>query len=313
MAEAVYYKPAQAIRDYTPVAALTAGQVIQLADGRAAVPATDIAAGVKGSVQIEGIHTVAKTASVVILDGQPVYWDHSANTATYAKANDRDFFLGTAVGDAASADTTLKVNINVAPVYLVDVARDPFDSVIVLTSGTPSLTRLGGAHKLAFSTTAEAQKVDILSKDGFDIDSNWIVEGEVEVVDNGDDAALDFNIGVANGTNATSADTITESCFLHIDGNALDILAESDDGTTEVAATDTTVNYAEGTRFHFMMDGRDPSDVQIYIDGVLVLGGTTFDISAATGPLKLLAHLEKTSNDTPGEVHVDSLRVRIAE
>lgn len=313
MAEAVYYAPGQSIRDYTPVAALTAGQVVQIADGRAAVPANDIAAGALGSVQVEGIHTVAKTASVVILDGQPVYWDHSANSATYAKSNDRDFFLGTAVGDAASADTTLKVNLNVEPVYLVDIARDPFDSTIVLTSGTPSLTRLGGAHKLAFSTTAEAQKVDILSKDGFAVAANWIVEGEVEVVDNGDDAALDFNIGVANDTHASSADTITESCFLHIDGNALDILAESDDGTTEVAATDTTVNYAEGTRFHFMMDGRDPSDVQIYINGVLMLSGTTFDISAATGPLKLLAHLEKTSNDTPGEIHVDSLRARIAE
>lgn len=313
MAEAVYYAPGQSIRDYTPVAALSAGQVVQLADGRAGVPANDIAAGVLGSVQVEGIHTVAKTASVVITDGQPVYWDHSANTATYAKASDRDFFLGTAVGDAASADTTLKVNLNVEPVYLVDVARDPFDSAIVLTSGTPSLTRLGGAHKLAFSTTDEAQKIDILSKDGFDIDSNWIVEGEVEVVDNGDSGEGDFNIGVANATHASDADAITEACLLHIDTNALDILAESDDGTTEVAATDTTVNYAEGTRFHFMMDGRDPSDVQIYINGVLVLSGSTFNISAATGPMKLLAHLEKSGNDTPGEVHVDSLRVRIAE
>lgn len=300
-------------------AALTGGQVIQLPDGRAAAVSTannaaaSIASGDPVTYETEGVWEVPKTASIVLLDGGPIWWDHSANKAHFKRVNDRDFFLGTLVGDAASADTTCKVDFNRKPEYLVDVARDPIDSVIVLTAGTPQLRRLGGAHSLEFSATAEAQKVDILSKDGFAVGANWIVEGAIEVVDDGDAAAIDFNVGVANATDADDADDITESCFIHTDGNVVNILAESDDDSTEVAATDTTKDYALGTRFEFWMDGRNPADVQIYVDGVLVLSGSTFDVSAATGPLKLLAHLEKTSDNTTAEYHIDWLRARIMD
>ena len=165
---------------------------------------------------------------------------------------------------------------------------------------------------MIFGTTAEAQKVDLLSTRGFAVESNWIVDGVVNVITNGDAAAVDFNIGVANATHATDADSITESCFLHIDGAAVDIFAESDDGTTEVAATDTTVNFTAGTQFYFIIDGRDTADIQIYINGVLMLPSSVFKLNAATGPLKLLAHLEKSSDDSPGTFSIDRFRVRIA-
>lgn len=313
MAVEATYKQDGLSLDFTPAVAVGAGEILQIADGRAAIATSAIAASTLGAVRVCGVVEVPKTSGVVILDGGRVYWDHSANAATYRKVADRDFYLGTASGDAASAATTMKVVLNEMPRYLVDAANDPIDSVLVLTAGTPQLRRLGGAQSLEFSATAEAQKVDILSKDSFGVDANAIVEFAIEVVDGGDAAALDFNCGVANGTHASDADSITEACFIHLDGNSVNIAAESDDGTTEVAATDTTVDYTAGTRFECWMDLRDESDVQIYIDGALVLSGTTFDISAATGPLKLLAHLEKTSDDTPGEIHVDWLRARIAQ
>ncbi len=312
MAEAVFYQEGKAL-NYTPVADSLAGEVVQLRDGRAGILPVDVDASVVGALQTEGVYTVVKTASMVFLDGQELYWDHSANKAHYKAVNDKDFFLGTCVGDAASAATTCKVNVNKHAEYLIDTSRDAVDSVLVLTAGTPLFLQQGGTQVLKFSATAEAQKIDVLSKAGFAPGANAIVEGVIEIVDNGDAAALDFNIGVANATHTSDADSITESCFIHIDGNTLDIYAESDDGTTEVAATDTTINFAEGTQFHFMMDLRNLADIQIYIDGALVLGSTTFKLDAATGPLKLLAHLEKSLDDTPGEVHVDLLRVRIAE
>jgi predicted RecA/RadA family phage recombinase len=315
--EAEYRQKGETL-DHTPATALTAGQVIQLPDGRAAVPANDIAASALGAVSTCGLYVLQKTADIVILDGGQVYWDHSENKAHYKKVHDRDFYVGVAVGDSVKSASTVTVALNVQPVYLVDVARDPIDSVLVLTAGTPQLRRLGGAQSLQFSATAEAQKIDILSKDGFSLAANAIIECAVEVVDNGDAAAPDFNIGAANATHASDADSITESIFVHIDGNALDIKVESDDGTTEVAATDTTLDYAEGTRFEVWIDLRDPAAAKVYVNGVRVLDGTTgaattLDISAATGPLKLLAHLEKTADDTPGEFHVDWLRARIAE
>jgi predicted RecA/RadA family phage recombinase len=314
MAEATKYQDDDCVMDYTPTAAVTGGEVVQLADGRAAVLPVDLASGAKGAAETEGIWTVAKTASVVIVQGQPVYWDHSANSATYAPASDRDFFLGFAYDDAASADTTMKVVLNKRPQYKIDINRGQLEdatvTAIVLTAGTVGAARIGGSNRLTFSATAEAQKADILSKQGFALGSNWIVEGGFTVVDDGDATAIDFNIGVANATHASDADSITESCFIHLDGNTLDLFAESDDGTTEVAATDTTVNIALGTPVHFVIDGRDPADIQIYVNGVLMLGATTFVLSAATGPLKLLAHLEKSSDDTTAEYYVDYLRVR---
>ena len=318
MVEAYLYQEDDCTVDYTAVAAVTGGQVVQLADGRAAVIPTDLAAAELGSASTEGIYLVDKTASVVWVDGQELWWDHSANAATYAPANDKDFYLGVAHGDATAAATTGKVKLNIRPTYLINLHEDAFQTVIVktvvgsTTVEVPDVKQRGGSNYMIFGTTAEAQKVDLLSTRGFAVESNWIVDGVVNVITNGDAAAVDFNIGVANATHATDADSITESCFLHIDGAAVDIFAESDDGTTEVAATDTTVNFTAGTQFYFIIDGRDTADIQIYINGVLMLPSSVFKLNAATGPLKLLAHLEKSSDDSPGTFSIDRFRVRIA-
>lgn len=317
MANEADYRHKGSTLDLVAAAAYTAGQVVQLNDGRAAVPASAVASGATGGFTCEGVFRLAKTASVVVLDGAPMWWDHSANTATPVPplvAADRDFYVGVAVGDQAAAATTVDVALNVKPCYLIDKNVDGGDTAVVLTAGTPYIYDRGGSTEAGFSATAEAQKLDWLSKKSFVLGSNWIVEGVIEVVTNADADVADLNVGVANATHATSADSITESAFIHLDmGGSLNILAESDDGTTEVAATDTTVDWVVGTPFHFAIDGRDPSDLQIYVNGVLVLGATTFDISAATGPLKLLFHLEKTANDSPGVVHLDQLTVRLAE
>jgi hypothetical protein len=202
------------------------------------------------------------------------------------------------------------VDLNRKPEYLIDINRDPFTTALV---GSSTLTRRGGKHELAFDTTAEAQKIDILSDDGFAVGANAIVEARIVIVNNGDAGVEDFNVGVADATHASDADSITESVFIHIDGNALNILAESDDDTTEVAATDTTVDFVEGTEFEVWMDLSDPAGVRIFIDGVRVLSGSTFVLTGAAGPLKLLAHMEKSSNDTPGQMNINFLAARIAE
>ncbi len=301
------------------------GEVRQLADGRAgvAVGQGTFAANDLVKFDDEGKHTLTKATSLVFTDGAPVYWDHSVNAVVLYPASDRDFFVGVCVDDAASADTTCVVDLNVKPHYKIEMGRnqeaDIFDTVVVktvvgsTTVEVPHLELWPGAARMVFGATAEAQKVDILSKQGFAVGSNWIVEGCFTVVDDGDAAAIDFNVGVANATHATDADAITESCFLHTDANVVNILAESDDGTTEVAATDTTIDYTLGTPVHFVIDGRNPADIQIYINGVLMLGSTVFVLTAATGPLKLLAHMEKTSDDETADYRINYLRVRTME
>jgi hypothetical protein len=84
-----------------------------------------------------------------------------------------------------------------------------------------------------------------------------------------------------------------------------------------VASTDTTADYAEGSalsnRVEVWFDGRTPADPQVYVDGVNVLPASVFSMAAASGPLYLLAHLEKTSSTDTYKVSIDWLRVRISD
>lgn len=310
MAEATHVNPGISV-DHTPTTAMTAGEVRQLEDGRACYAPTAIAAGKKGAVTVAGIVEVAKTASMVMLKGSRVFWDASANKAHLLHVNDTtDFYFGIVQEDAASADTTVKVAINADPRYTISLG-DGFWSVPICTAGLLNKTiGHGEGVSLIFDTTAEAQKHDALSNLGIAVLTPCLVEAEICVNLNGDDAAFDLNVGLANASHATDADSITESLFIHTDGASLNIAAESDDGTTEVAATDTTVDFVVGTPFLAQWDLSDWEDPQLYINGVNVLPASVFDISAATGPMKLLAHMEKSSNDSPGNVTVRRLGVR---
>jgi predicted RecA/RadA family phage recombinase len=304
-------------QDYTAVADHTGGQVVQLPDGRAGISPCDIAAGKLGAMRVCGHFDVLKAASVVIIDGAPLWWDHSANGATPVPplvAGDRDFYIGTAVGDVAASATTCRVDLNNQPVYEIDFHRDGGDTAIVAAAGAPTIYSRGGSLVAAFGVTAEAQKLDWLSKRSFAKGAKWILEAVVEVVGNCDADVGDLNVGVANGTHASDADSITESAFFHFDmGADLNLDAKSVDGTTTVNATDTTIDWAEGTPIHLVIDGRDLTDIQMYVNGILVLGSTAFKLDAATGPLKALFHLEKSSNDSLGTVQLDMLRVRTSE
>jgi len=299
--------------DWTADAAFSAGDVIQLRDGRAGVIAQDCVSGDVVGVDVGGIFEVAKTASMVVLIGSRLFWDHSANKAHLLHSNDRDFYLGCAEEDKAAAGTVVRVALNKHPEYTLSLG-DGFASIPVLTAGIN--TRIIG-HKegvsLIFDLTAEAQKMDALSLRGLAPAAIPIVDALICINTNGDDAAFDLNVGLANGTHATDADSITESLFVHVDGASANINIESDDGTTEVAATDSTVDFTAGTPFLVQFDLRNLSDIQVYIDGVNVLPSSVFKLNAATGPLKLLAHMEKTSNDSPGNVTVLSLGARSAQ
>ena len=313
MAEATLLKDANAnAYDGAAPEALDSGEVTQLPDGRAGVAAgfKAVASGDPATWITRGQFTFAKTASIVILDGAKVWWDRSANTATPLRpVAGADFYLGVAVGDAASAATTVVVDINKLPSYTIDLFRDAVDDVAV---GDAALTMGPGCAKFNILATSEAEKIDALSQHSIPVTVPFIVEGRMASFVIGTDNTVDMNVGIANATHATSADTITESCFIHLD-ETLDIFAESDDGSTEVAATDTLVDCVDNTYFDFAMDCRDLTDIQIYINGVLVLGATVFALGDATGPLKLLVHVEKTTGTATGELRISNLTVRATD
>lgn len=286
-------------------------------DGRAEVysSATAGTSGTQSTFKTEGTYNLTKTTGIELLKGGPVWWDFSANSATYRKTDDRDFYVGTAALDAASSDSLVTVNLNVPPTYLIDLARDPFATVIVGTQalGGLGLYRRGGKHKMLITATNEAQKLDMLSDDGFALGANAIAEFEINVVDDGASTAVDVNFGLASATHATDADSIAQHLFFHLDENVVNILVQSKDGTTTVAATDTTADYTLGTRFHCWIDMRDPTAIRWYVNGVRMLSATTFNVNAGASTWKLLVHVEKTATTDTYEIDIDSARVRIAE
>lgn len=306
-------------------AAYGAGAVIQTSDGRAGVVVVDVASGAEGAVYVDGLFEMAKTTSMVLLKGNEAYWDYSADKAYYRPVNDHDFYIGRVKDDATSAATTCFVELNKAVKWDIDYKVDSGSTIPVGTLAAGAFGRglsvFGpGTLNLNITATSEAQKIDWLSKDGFDMTANPIVMFQFSVpTGSAAGGTQDLNIGVATGTNATDADSITKHCFMHFDGNAVKLNFQSKDGTTTVAATDSLTTLtagrtnAVGVRKEVWMDFRDLTSVKFYVDGVAVLTGTTFDVSAwSTTTAFLLAHLEKTTGTDTAEVDIDALKCRFA-
>jgi hypothetical protein len=296
---------------------VAAYEVVQLPTGNAGVRDSSLAlaSSAFGEFSSRGQYTLPKTSGFVGLKGNRAFWDYSANSVYYKKVNDRDYYLGRFAQDAASNSTACVVNLNDDPRYDINCALDPTTTAI---TGTQALNAMGlyqrgGAQKFILSSTSEAQKVDILSFDGFSKSANAIIEFAFNVVSDGSGTVVDVSVGAANATHATDADSITDSLFMHLDANNVNVNFESDDGTTEVTATDSTSDYTEGNRHEVWMDMRDSADVQIYFDGSLVLGSTVFNIDASVATWKLLAHIEKTPSTDTYEFDLHWLRAHFAE
>ena len=310
MAEALYVNPGVSV-DYTPTNAVTAGEVRQLPDGRAGYAPNAIEAADKGALTVEGIVEVEKTGTMVMLKGSRVFWDASANKAHLLQLNNTtDFYFGIVQETALSAATTVKVAINADPRYTISLG-DGFWTVPVSTAGNNfAIVGHGEGVSMTLDATAEAQKLDALSILGIPVSTPCLVEALVCLNANGSGAAVDFSVGLASATHATDANAIAERMFIQIDGGAAHINAESDDGTTDTGIVDTTIDAADGTPFLAQWDLTDEEDIQLYINGVNVLASTEFKLDAATGPLKLLAHLEKSSDAATANVTVMRLGVR---
>jgi len=284
----------------TAASALSPGEVLNV-NGQAAVVAgvDDIASGAQATLYTGGQFRVQKDTSTVLLPGQPVWWDQTNEEVCHECSATASFYLGVNLYDQAASDATCTVDLNAAPCWHIHSARDDMDELETLGLG---IEQIGGYAKAAFDAVNEAATAAVWPEEKtVAVTGDWIFYGVINIVANGDAAAFDLNFGMANETHATNFDSVAEQVTIHIDGNATNITAESDDGTTEVAATDTTIDFTAGTPFLVQIDGRDPASVKIYIDGARVLSGSTFVLTAATGPLFPILYMEKSTDDTAAE------------
>lgn len=93
--------------DYTPGGAVAAGDVVVIG-AECFVADRPIAANTLGSLAAEGIFQVAKNATLTISAGDAVYWNAGSHEITKTSS---DTYFGTAVADAAYAETTVKAKL----------------------------------------------------------------------------------------------------------------------------------------------------------------------------------------------------------
>jgi hypothetical protein len=304
-------------RTLTVGAAVLTGEIWQLPSGRpgALNGNTPAASGAVRTFRQRPDSFIVPKAVGAWLDGGPVWWDRSASQATgVPPLSDRDFFLGCASGDATEAATIGAVELGRWPAYEIDLHRSGGRSAVVKTAGGPLLAMRGGTLAMELTTDAEAQKLDWLSKRAMSVDAVGVLDATVEVVTNCTAAVGTLFVGVASGTDAADIESVANLAGFKLKlGTDLNIYAESDDGTTDVNPTDTLQDWAVGTPVNLAVDWRDKASVKFHVNGVRVLSGTTFTMTAAAGPLYALVWLAKAANASPGAVAVDRLTVRTAE
>jgi len=124
--------------------------------------------------------------------------------------------------------------------------------------------------------------------------------------------AVDIDIGLASAVSTSDFDAVAVFAAVHLDGGDNDIDTHSDDGTTDRALADSSINDTDATYFEGWVDARDDTNVKIYIDGVLVDTSSLpliLTAALATG-IRPVYSIEKSSSTATAEGQVTRMRVR---
>lgn len=111
--------------DYTPVAAVSAGDVVALGNNRFGIAPIDIAAGELGALQVVGVFELPKAAGVIAI-GALVFWT-GGTTNSVGTTPVSNGYIGRAYAAAADADTTVLVQINATNIgaWTLEPAAEP--------------------------------------------------------------------------------------------------------------------------------------------------------------------------------------------
>ncbi len=170
-------------------------------------------------------------------------------------------------------------------------------------------------HTMAFDATGETALASCRTPhEVFAVDKGITFEVELCITDESDDEVdVDWGLGTALTTNSEAdidhADMVQLACF-HLDGLVNNILAQSDDNTTDVAPVDTLVDNDSSTDVpkKYKIIVRPDGTVEFWIAGVRVLSATTFAV-LSTANLAAFINMEKVTDAGVAELIFRNLRV----
>lgn len=191
-----------------------------------------------------------------------------------------------------------------------------FELKSILGTGWVQNDAEGGGIKADFDAVAEVALASLRqTNDNLPVDKGITMELDFVAADKGDANALDIDIGLGTALTTNSeadidhADMAQLAAF-HIDGASDNILAQSDDATTDVAAVDTGVDNDSTTDVpkKLKIVVRPTGAVEFWIDGVRKLSTTTFAL-APTANVGAFVNMEKTADNTTASIILRNLRV----
>lgn len=169
-----------------------------------------------------------------------------------------------------------------------------------------------GAFEMAFDNTDEAQALALYWGDKTIIDPTK----NPQIIFRLQTASLNANdilvFGLADARDATLDDNVSHAWFRIESG--LDVLLESDDGTTDNDDKDPSVAITAATYYDFKIDMDDRTDVKFYYRAssdaawtAMTVSGTTFSVGTAF--LQPYTELQKSGGTQTTSMQVDSIRV----
>ena len=179
--------------------------------------------------------------------------------------------------------------------------------------GVLNVDGTGGGYDLQFDAVAEIAQASIRTPEVFLASKGATLEGTLHLTDIGDAAALDVDWGLATLVGTASVrkdfDTAEDNALFHMDGASANILAQSDNNTTDVAPVDTTIDNVTtaGAYKSFKVIVRPSGTCEFWIDGVRRLAATAFAVRT-TARLGAIINAEKTSDDTTAVVRILKMR-----
>ena len=191
-----------------------------------------------------------------------------------------------------------------------------FEAKSILGTGWVQNDAEDAGLKADFDAVAEVALASLRqTNDNLPVDKGVTLDVDFVAADSGDANALDIDIGLGTALTTNSeadidhADMAQLAAF-HIDGASDNILCQSDDATTDVAAVDSTKDNDSTTDVakHLKIVVRPAGTVEFWISGARVLSTTTFAL-LSTALVAAFVNMEKTSNDTTASIIVRNLRV----
>jgi len=186
----------------------------------------------------------------------------------------------------------------------------PWGTVDVSSAGSPTIDYVAdsanGSFGLTHDTQDELQSMTLSFADQLvvDIAQGPVFEAKVTLT-----TALTADqrvvVGLASARNAT-LDSIATNAWFRMEGANLDILWETDDGTTNDDDNNTGSDWVSGTAMVLRIDCRNLAQIVFYIDGVAVAAGA---MAAATGNLQPYIEIQKDAGADANSLAIDYVSV----